>query len=95
MHGCSCSRCSIISTKHEFAFVRVRHFRDKSVFVFVRVQYFTKKLCSCSFMFDIFEKKACSRSFVFGIFARIKRSCSVRVHVRVRFYEVIKLAISD
>ena len=42
IHGCSCSRCSIIYTKHVFAFVRVR--------------YFLKQTCSCSFVFNILRK---------------------------------------
>ena len=97
----SCSRCSIISTKHEFAFVRVRHFRDKSVFVFVRVQYFTKNLCSCSFVFDIFEKK---NVYVFArvqyfrknyafMFCSRSCSCSVLWSYKIGYFQIMKIVL--
>ena len=73
-HACSCSRCSIILTKH--------------VFVFVRVQYFQKNECSCSFVFNIFKKisvrvRSCStlkKKYVF-VFVRVRYFCENYVFV--------------
>ena len=74
IHGCSCSFVFAVFNNFNKARVRVRScsiFSKTNVFVFVRVRHFSKKVCSCSFVFSIFTKST--------------RSCSVRVHVRVRY----------
>ena len=65
INGCSCSPCSIISTKHVFAF----DFFEKPMFVF---NIFSKTVCSCSFVFDIFTKS--TRSCSIRVHVRVRYS---------------------